>query len=263
MSKINLHPRSIYAGRLFCVFFVFFVFSMDKLTWFFDIPSPMYLPVQAEALLDSTLTLDDWSNTMQIMDRTEHYQSTREHLLEIGQGLIVGRGFSALGLSEILKCAAVPKGSFYHYFQSKEGFGVALLDRYFDNYLASAAVLLSDESMPVNARLLKYFANWRQVACASNCQTMCLAVKLAAEVADLSEPMRQALNKGMQGITIQLASSIRAAQAEGQLNATIDARQLAETLYGIWVGASLLTKVQHNTSAMDLAYQQTERMLGA
>lgn len=197
------------------------------------------------------------------MDRTEHYQSTREHLLEIGQSLIVGRGFSALGLSEILKSAKVPKGSFYHYFQSKEGFGVALLERYFDNYLACATVLLRDESMPVSARLLMYFANWRQIACASQCQTMCLAVKLAAEVADLSEPMRLALAKGMQGITTQLAASIAEAQAAGQLNTAIDSRQLAETLYGIWVGASLLTKVQHNSGAMDLAYQQTERMLAA
>lgn len=200
---------------------------------------------------------------MQKMDRTEHYQSTREHLLEVGQSLIGGRGFSALGLSEILKCAAVPKGSFYHYFQSKEGFGVALLERYFANYLACAGVLLSDESMPVSTRLLKYFANWRQIACASQCQTMCLAVKLAAEVADLSEPMRLALAKGMQGITTQIAASISEAQAAGQLNPDIDSRQLAETLYGIWVGASLLTKVQHNSGAMDLAYQQTERMLTA
>jgi TetR/AcrR family transcriptional repressor of nem operon len=195
------------------------------------------------------------------MDRTENYQNTREHILEIGQDLILGRGFSALGLSEILARAEIPKGSFYHYFQSKEGFGVALLERYFDEYLARSSQLLTDESIPIRQRLLSYFGNWRQLADGSGCQTMCLAVKLAAEVSDLSEPMRLTLAKGMRGITDQIAQAIRGAQSNGQFVADLDADDLAESLYGMWVGASLLTKVQRHMRAMDLAYQDTERIL--
>jgi TetR/AcrR family transcriptional repressor of nem operon len=195
------------------------------------------------------------------MDRTEHYQDTRERILSIGQTLVSGRGFSALGLSEILTKAEVPKGSFYHYFQSKEGFGVALLERYFGNYLLHASTLLEDESIPVKERLLTYFSNWRKVAAGCECPNMCLAVKLAAEVADLSEPMRLALAAGMQRITAQIASTISTAQSQAQFPAEINAIQLAESLYGMWVGASLLTKVSRNMTAMDLAYQQTEQML--
>ena len=195
------------------------------------------------------------------MDRTEHYQDARERILSIGQVLVSGRGFSALGLSEILAKAEVPKGSFYHYFQSKEGFGVALLERYFDTYLARAATLLNDESVPVTARLLTYFSHWRDVAAGCECPNICLAVKLAAEVADLSEPMRLALAKGMHGIAAQIAETIRIAQSKAQFPADINAVQLAESLYGMWVGASLLTKVSRNMTAMDLAYEQTKQML--
>lgn len=195
------------------------------------------------------------------MDRTEHYQDTRERILSIGQTLVSGRGFSALGLSEILSKAEVPKGSFYHYFQSKEGFGVALLERYFDNYLLQTSTLLQDENISVTERLLTYFANWREVAACSECANMCLAVKLAAEVSDLSEPMRMALTNGMQRISTQIADTIRTAQSQSQFPAEINAAQLAESLYGMWVGASLLTKVSRNMTAMDLAYKQTEQML--
>lgn len=195
------------------------------------------------------------------MDRTEHYQDTRERILSIGQALVSGRGFSALGLSEILTKAEVPKGSFYHYFQSKEGFGVALLERYFDNYLLQAATLLQDESIPVSRRLLTYFSNWRQIAAGCECPNMCLAVKLAAEVADLSEPMRLALAKGMQRISTQIAETISTAQSQSEFPAEINAAQLAESLYGMWVGASLLTKVSRSMTAMDLAFKQTEQML--
>jgi TetR/AcrR family transcriptional repressor of nem operon len=164
-------------------------------------------------------------------------------------------------LSEILTKAEVPKGSFYHYFQSKEGFGVALLERYFDNYLLQASALLEDETIPVAERLLTYFSNWRKVATSCDCPNMCLAVKLAAEVADLSEPMRLALDKGMQRITAQIASTISTAQSQLQFPAETNAEQLAESLYGMWVGASLLTKVSRSMTAMDLAFKQTEQML--
>ena len=57
---------------------------------------------------------------------TEH--DTREHLLATGERLCMHRGFTGMGLSELLKTAEVPKGSFYHYFRSKEAFGVAMLE---------------------------------------------------------------------------------------------------------------------------------------
>ena len=63
---------------------------------------------------------------------TEH--DTREHLLATGERLCLQRGFTGMGLSELLKTAGVPKGSFYHYFRSKELFGVALLERYYEDY---------------------------------------------------------------------------------------------------------------------------------
>lgn len=43
-----------------------------------------------------------------------------QHLLETGYTLVARAGFSGIGLQEILSAADVPKGSFYHYFPSKE-----------------------------------------------------------------------------------------------------------------------------------------------
>lgn len=61
--------------------------------------------------------------------------NTREHILATGEQLCMHRGFTGMGLSELLKTAEVPKGSFYHYFRSKEAFGVALLDHHYAGYL--------------------------------------------------------------------------------------------------------------------------------
>ena len=50
-------------------------------------------------------------------------QDTRELILAAGNSLIIQKSYHGCGLKEILATAGVPKGSFYHYFKSKEDFG--------------------------------------------------------------------------------------------------------------------------------------------
>src|SRR5574343_259443 len=57
---------------------------------------------------------------------------TRELLLRTGLEVLTEKGFSATGIDEILGRVGVPKGSFYHYFDSKEAFGLELIQRYGD-----------------------------------------------------------------------------------------------------------------------------------
>ena len=60
---------------------------------------------------------------------THPHSDTREHLLATGQELSLRLGFNGMGLTELLKKAEVPKGSFYHHFRSKEAFGDSALLR--------------------------------------------------------------------------------------------------------------------------------------
>lgn len=50
----------------------------------------------------------------------QNYADTRQQLLDTGHRMMVVKGFTGVGLNEILQVAGVPKGSFYHYFKSKE-----------------------------------------------------------------------------------------------------------------------------------------------
>lgn len=197
------------------------------------------------------------------MERTARYQDSREKILSIGESLILGRGFSAMGLSELLGAAEVPKGSFYHYFPSKEQFGVALLERYFDNYRARIHALFSNEVFAARERLLAYFDAWRKLHSHSQCHETCLAVKLTGEVSDLSEPMRTALETGMDSVIARIGGVIRDGQEDGSIPAGLDSSELAEALYAMWLGASLRSKAKRNTDALDIAYRQTELLLGA
>jgi len=57
-------------------------------------------------------------------------KDTRNTLLQAAKQVILTKGYAACGLSEILAAAGVPKGSFYHYFKSKEDFGAELPKSY-------------------------------------------------------------------------------------------------------------------------------------
>ncbi|MES2347993.1 MAG: TetR/AcrR family transcriptional regulator, partial [Pseudomonadota bacterium] len=78
----------------------------------------------------------------------------RENIIATGQRIMAGKGFSAVGLNEILTGAGVPKGSFYHYFGSKDAFGEALLDSYFDDYLAEIDATLAQPGLTMAQRLM-------------------------------------------------------------------------------------------------------------
>ncbi|MEG9529504.1 MAG: TetR/AcrR family transcriptional regulator, partial [Hyphomicrobiales bacterium] len=118
---------------------------------------------------------------------------TRRGILDTAHGIVGTKGFSGVGLNEILVAAGVPKGSFYHYFGSKEAFGEALLADYFEAYLADIDATLAEPGLSHAERLMNYWRKWQATQGSIDYQRKCLAVKLAAEVSDLSEPMRLAL----------------------------------------------------------------------
>jgi len=155
----------------------------------------------------------------------------RQHILDTAKPIILGKGFSVVGLNEVLKAAAVPKGSFYHYFKSKELFGEALLDDYFAGYLAAIDALLKSDDTPAAQRLMRYWQGWLPERPGEGVQCQCLAAKLGGEVSDLSEAMRLALQHGTDNIIARLADCMREGIADGWLRGDLDASHWAETLY--------------------------------
>ena len=184
----------------------------------------------------------------------------RQHILDIAKPLLLGKGFTAVGLTELLAAAQIPKGSFYHYFESKEAFGNALLGAYFSDHLAYLDVLLGCPGTAAE-RLMSYWQYWLDTQTSDDPNTKCLAVKLSAEVSDLSESMRVTLAWGTQGIIQRLAQCIEAGKVDGSLPVAQDARILATALYQTWLGASLLVKITRDRAPLDIAMVNTRQLL--
>ncbi len=185
----------------------------------------------------------------------------RGSILATGQRIMAGKGFSAVGLNEILAGAGVPKGSFYHYFGSKDAFGEALLTDYFEDYLANLDEILRRPGLTMAQRLEAYLQQWQETQSFFDCQGKCLAVKLSAEVADLSEAMRAALKHGTSGIIHRLKHAIERGVAEGSLSIDDEPGSVAQSLYQLWLGASVMVKIVRNTQPFASAMMTTRQIL--
>ncbi len=188
------------------------------------------------------------------------YDDTRQHLLDTGHRMMAEKGFTSVGLSEILQTAGVPKGSFYHYFKSKELYGQALLEDYFVGYLADMERRLTLPGLSAYERLMDYWQGWQNRCTLEGHGDECLVVKLSAEVADLSESMRLTLRDGAERIVARITTCLEEGQLDKSLPQT-DPRQLAETLYQLWLGASLLNKLQRTGQSLQTSMVMTKRLL--
>jgi len=188
------------------------------------------------------------------------YDDTRQHLLDTGHRMMAEKGFTSVGLNEILQTAGVPKGSFYHYFKSKELYGQALLEDYFVGYLADMERRLTLADLNSAERLMGYWQGWQDRCVLGEYGDECLVVKLSAEVADLSETMRLTLRDGAELVVARITRCLEQGQVDKSLPA-VDARQTAETLYQLWLGASLLNKLQRTGQSLNNAMATTRQLL--
>lgn len=136
---------------------------------------------------------------------TEH--DTREHLGD-GRATLPATWIHRDGAKRITKTAEVPKGSFYHYFRSKEAFGVAMLERHYAAYHQRLTELLQSGEGNYRDRILAYYQQTLNQFCQHGTISGCLTVKLSAEVCDLSEDMRSAMDKGARGVIALLSQAL-------------------------------------------------------
>jgi TetR/AcrR family transcriptional regulator, transcriptional repressor for nem operon len=189
------------------------------------------------------------------------FTNTRQQIIDTAKNIMLGKGFAAVGLNEILTQANVPKGSFYHYFKSKEQFGDALLEDYLEGYLAQLDAKLSSQNGSVSLRLFAYFQNWLDTQTADTTHDKCLVVKLSAEVTDLSETMRITLKRGTDRIINRIAECVQEGIDNGEFPAHLDARLITNEIYYMWIGATLLTKVNRSREALESAMSSLKNRL--
>ena len=125
----------------------------------------------------------------------EDLADTHELLLRAGLEVLTEKGFSATGIDEILGRAGVPKGSFYHYFASKEAFGLALIERYGEFFARKLDRHLGNRGLPPLERLQAFVDDARAGMARLDYRRGCLIGNLGQEMGALPESFRARLRR--------------------------------------------------------------------
>lgn len=193
----------------------------------------------------------------------EQQNDTRSQILTTGRRLTAAQGYTGVGLSSLLKEAGVPKGSFYHYFASKEAYGCALLNEFMTEYGVRLNTSLANPDMDARSRIFTYFERWRTKQLSPDPEDRCLIVKLSAEVADLSEGMSSILQKGVSNIIARLALALEQGAEDGTIMPLENPKASAEMIYHMWLGASLIASISHSDAPLNSAMNATKALVPA
>jgi len=177
------------------------------------------------------------------MDRNE----TRASIIKIGTNRISRNGFNATGIDALLKEVGVPKGSFYHYFKSKEEFGMAVINQFAERYDQRLDTFLGDEEITPLTRIRNLLESSLTRLEQNRCSKGCLIGNLGQEMADQNELFRTRLEEIFSSWRERYAGCLREARQNGDLSPELDPDVMAGFILSGWEGAILQAKVMKST----------------
>jgi TetR/AcrR family transcriptional repressor of nem operon len=189
------------------------------------------------------------------------YSVTRDNLVRAGVAALTEKGFSATGLDEILQGVGVPKGSFYHYFDSKEAFGAELIRSYAEYFARRLdRFFLNEERSPLQR--IRDFVTDADIGMKRYAFTRgCLVGNLGQEMGALPEAYRHQLMEVFADWERRLAQCLAKAKKQGEIGEDIDCERMATFFWVGWEGAVLRAKLERNPLALNIFADVFFRML--
>jgi TetR/AcrR family transcriptional repressor of nem operon len=186
----------------------------------------------------------------------------RELILAKGAQVMTRRGYHGTGVLEIVQAAGIPKGSFYHYFASKEDFALQALEYLYQPRLERYQAALTHSPLSPRERVLSYYAELIAHFARQECpEYHCFIGSLSFEMAELSRPIGQQVEAILRRSVEVLAGCIGQARAAGEIDAHTDCEALAEFIGNAWEGALLRMKVGRSVAPLEIFLTQLERLL--
>lgn len=177
-------------------------------------------------------------------------KDTRADIVSVGTEIIAINGFNATGIDMVLKQIGVPKGSFYHYFKSKEDFGLAVIDSFADGYDRKLSSFLDAEQVAPKNRIRNYLEHGVVSLTQNQFAKGCLIGNLGQELADQNERFRVRLDEIFSSWKERFASCLREGQQLGEIAQDADPTVLAGFILSGWEGAILRAKVMKSAQPL-------------
>lgn len=185
----------------------------------------------------------------------------KQRILQQGFEVMYSKGYHATSVQDIADAAGIPKGSFYHYFRTKEQFTLDALNLYSNLLNQEMEHTLKDTSLSPLKRILKLYQDRIIFYHSHDYQLGCFAGNLTQEVADTNEVLRKATDSFFIQNRLPIIDCLKEAQRSGELHSNYKAEDMAEFIVNSYEGALLRMKSLHNAKPLHIFQQFLEQLL--
>ncbi|MGW1995709.1 TetR/AcrR family transcriptional regulator [Embleya sp. NPDC001921] len=191
--------------------------------------------------------------------------TARTRLLEAGCALMHARGYSAIGVAEICARADVRKGSFYHFFDSKQALTLEVIDAHWHEQRADWTALLGADAPPLE-RLRSLFDAMqelqRRTRDESGSVNGCLLGNLALELGNQEPAVRARLEEVFAEQIALIHAVLVEAVAIGAVPAAAGDGRTARAVVAQVEGMVLFAKLANDPAVLDDLWPHTLLLLG-
>ena len=189
----------------------------------------------------------------------------RERLLEAAIDLIWRSSYGSVSVDDICAQAGVKKGSFYHFFKSKDDLVVAAVDHHWNTMRPELDRIFS-ASVPPLERLHMLTEHCYQKQAEVKSQTGfvpgCPFASIGCETSSHQSMICSTVQDICTGYKRYLESTIRDAQAQGRIKGG-DPADLAEALFAYMEGVLTQARIQNDPHVIQGMYRGALKFLGA
>lgn len=186
----------------------------------------------------------------------------RDLILAKGSAVMTRRGYHGTGVQEIVQAAGIPKGSFYHYFASKEDFALQALEYLYQPRLLRYAEALANPALSPRERILSYYRELQaHFSRQERAEYHCFIGSLSFEMSEVLPAIGAEVERIQQASVDILRECLEQARVAGELAADEDCDNLAIFIANAWQGVLARLKVGRSLEPLEAFVQRLERLL--
>jgi AcrR family transcriptional regulator len=188
-------------------------------------------------------------------------QQTKAAILDEAVGIASRVGFNALTIGQLAESTGMSKSGLFAHFRSKEALQLETLQRAQERFndLVIRPALSAPRGRKRIEALFDHWIDWETEALTGGC----IFVAATIEFDDQPGAMRDAVVSCQQDWLEFVASVARAAVAEGDLRADLDAEQFAFQLQGLILGYHHAGRLMHDPRARERTRKALDDLLAA
>jgi TetR/AcrR family transcriptional repressor of nem operon len=181
---------------------------------------------------------------------------TRNSIIWAGLELLTEKGVTATGIDQILRKVDIPKGSFYHYFKSKDAFLEEVISAY-NNYFIRKLKKYFEDSQHLPLTRLRNFTEDAKISMARyKFKRGCLIGNMGQETASLNKTLRKKIEASLIDWESLLEECLKDAVETGELPSDTNCAVVASYFWIGWEGAVLRSKLCKDIYPLELFTNQ-------